>query len=113
MSRFDISQIVYKDDVTESFTAFFNQHWIQKDLGARVNFTSDDHIYEESMFYQTGDPMRTDISHVNRILQKGLNVALVFGDRDYECNCKYLAETNLFQKKKRFINKDKSLTQSK
>ncbi len=61
---------------------------MQEDLGARVNFTSEDNTYELSMFNKTGDPMITDITALEHVLKSGLNVALVFGDRDYACNCK-------------------------
>ncbi|KAF7546310.1 hypothetical protein G7Z17_g8535 [Cylindrodendrum hubeiense] len=86
-SRFDLAQIWLADDVTDYFTAFYNQRWVQEDLGARVNFTSEDTTYELSMFNKTGDPMISSISALEHVVNSGLNVALVFGDRDYACNC--------------------------
>ena len=85
-SSFDMSQVALLDDLTDYFTGFYNQHWVQADLGARVNFTSEDAQYELSMFNQTGDPMVQSVESLNHILRSGLKAALVFGDRDYACN---------------------------
>lgn len=78
-------------DVTNYFNGFFNQRWVQQDLGARVNFTANDYTYQETMFSKTGNVMVQDISLLEHVLDKGVGVALVFGDRDYKCNCKSTA----------------------
>lgn len=43
--------------------------------------------FPEVFFGATGDPARYDLSHLGKILDSGLNVAMVYGDRDYRCNC--------------------------
>lgn len=85
-------------DVTNYYNGFFNQRWVQQDLGVRVNFTANDYKYQETMFTKTGNVMVQDISLLEHVLDKGVGVALVFGDRDYKCNCKSIA---FLQKKKR------------
>ncbi|KAH8881808.1 alpha/beta-hydrolase [Thozetella sp. PMI_491] len=85
-STFDIAQINALDDVTDYFTTFYNQRWVQEDLGVRVNFTFEDVSYEIAMFSETGDPMARDISAMEHVINSGANVALIFGDRDYACN---------------------------
>lgn len=68
--------------------AFFNQHWVQKDLGVPVNFTDDSNIVTNT-FESSGDFVIQSISALNHILARGIKVALVYGDRDYVCNCTY------------------------
>lgn len=66
-----------------------NQH-VQAALGVPINFTqSTDGVYEG--FQATGDYARADIrggylDDLGYILDKGIKVALIYGDRDYACN---------------------------
>lgn len=69
------------------FAGFFNQRWVQEDLGVRVNFTSNDYSYQVAMFQLTADAMIQDKSLLENVLNSGVSVALVYGDRDYQCNC--------------------------
>lgn len=71
------------------FEGFFNQRWVQQDLGVRVNFTSTDYSYPAAVFGLTGAAMIQDKSLLENVLDNGVSVALVYGDRDYECNCEY------------------------
>ncbi|CAG7556388.1 unnamed protein product [Fusarium equiseti] len=66
--------------------AFFNQQWVQQELGVPLNYTRGNDAFPGVFFEGTGDPARYDLSHLGNILDKGLNVALVSGDRDYRCN---------------------------
>jgi hypothetical protein len=52
-----------------------------------VNFTQVDNSIVTAMFAQTGDAMIQDMSHLEKIVSNDIDVALVYGDRDYECNC--------------------------
>lgn len=69
--------------------AFFNQQWVQQELGVPLNYTRGNDAFPDVFFGTTGDAARCDLSHLGNILDKGLNVALVAGDRDYRCNCEY------------------------
>ena len=69
------------------YQGFFNQRWVQEDLGVRVNFTSNDYSYQVAMFALTGDAMIQDKSLLENVLNNGVSLALVYGDRDYQCNC--------------------------
>lgn len=65
-----------------------NQDWVQRELGVPLNFTlSVSHIVN-TFFGVTGDPLKVTIDSINAVAEGGVKVALVFGDRDYRCNCK-------------------------
>ena len=74
------------------FEGFLSQHWVQGALGVPINFTvSNNAVY--AAFDATGDYARKDIrggqlADLAYLLDKGVKVALMFGDRDYACNCK-------------------------
>ncbi|KAH0563033.1 hypothetical protein GP486_002407 [Trichoglossum hirsutum] len=65
---------------------YLSQHWVQGALGVPVNFTASARpIY--TAFTATADPPRGGvIEDIGFILDRGIKVALVYGDRDYLCN---------------------------
>ncbi|EMC93035.1 hypothetical protein BAUCODRAFT_271525 [Baudoinia panamericana UAMH 10762] len=65
---------------------FLNQHWVQKALGVPVNFTfASSAVYQA--FAMTGDhAKRGFVDDIAYILDHGVKVALLYGDRDYACN---------------------------
>lgn len=73
----------------EYFLGYLNQNWVQGALGVPINFTeSVDSVY--AGFTKTGDYARSDVrgylEDISYILDSGIKVALVYGDRDYACN---------------------------
>lgn len=66
-------------------SGFFNRAWVQDALGVSVNFTSS--LLANNVFlYATGDPIRTDGSKsVEYLLEHGVKVVMMYGDRDYRC----------------------------
>jgi hypothetical protein len=72
----------------ETSTAFFNQRWVQQALGVPVNYTVSSNVVVQNFFGVTGDPMRRSKATLEHLLSTGVNVALLYGDRDYRCNCK-------------------------
>ena len=75
------------------FLGFLSQHWVQGALGVPINYTESNTGVGEG-FASTGDYARTDIrggqlADIAYLLDKGVKVALMYGDRDYACNCKY------------------------
>jgi hypothetical protein len=72
----------------ETPIAFYNQRWVQQALGVPVNFTLSANAVTLNFFGITGDPMRRSVAEVEYLLSTGVRLAMVFGDRDYRCNCK-------------------------
>jgi len=72
------------------FLGFLSQHWVQAALGVPVNYTeSVDSVYYA--FSAVGDYPRRDIrggylADLAYLLDSGVKVALMYGDRDYACN---------------------------
>ena len=65
---------------------FLNERWVQAALGVPVNFTiSSDAVYEA--FASTGDYSRGGLlQDIAYVLDAGIKVAMVYGDRDFACN---------------------------
>lgn len=67
------------------FLGFLSQDWVLGALGSPVNF-SDYYTPVGEMFSQTGDFARgKSLDHLAKVLDHGVKVALVYGDRDYIC----------------------------
>ncbi|VUC21495.1 unnamed protein product [Clonostachys rosea] len=66
--------------------AFYNQRWVQEELGVPLNFTITSDMTQALFMTKIGDPMRRSLHSLERVLEGGANVALVYGDRDYRCN---------------------------
>ena len=72
------------------FLGFLSQHWVQGALGVPVNYTiSVDSVYYA--FSTVGDYPRKDVrggylADLAYLLDSGVKVALMYGDRDYACN---------------------------
>ncbi|OOF92156.1 hypothetical protein ASPCADRAFT_210566 [Aspergillus carbonarius ITEM 5010] len=70
------------------YVGYLNQPWVQSALGVPINFTmSAGNVYES--FHTTGDYPRSDtrglVGDLGYLLDSGIKVALVYGDRDYAC----------------------------
>ncbi|KAE8330581.1 Alpha/Beta hydrolase protein [Aspergillus sergii] len=67
---------------------FFNRAWVQNALGALVNYTMNSYtIY--NAFWSTGNALITRgnaMDHFASIMERGVKVNLIYGDRDYLCN---------------------------
>ncbi|KAK3395297.1 Alpha/Beta hydrolase protein, partial [Podospora didyma] len=85
-SAFDIALPMPGVFPEEYSAAFYNQRWVQSALGVPVNFTLSSNSIPTNMFYTTGDAWRRTVGDLEYVLAAGLNVALVYGDRDYRCN---------------------------
>jgi hypothetical protein len=72
----------------EYIIGYMNQEWVQKELGVPLNFSISANHIVNTFFGVTGDPFKVTIDTINAVAQGGVKVALVFGDRDYRCNCK-------------------------
>ncbi|KAL8687080.1 MAG: hypothetical protein Q9218_006646 [Villophora microphyllina] len=72
------------------YLGYLAQHYVQAALGVPINYTqSTNGVYEA--FNSIGDYARTDIrggqiQDLAYLLDNGIKVALMYGDRDYACN---------------------------
>lgn len=71
-------------------TAYYNQRWVQEALGVPVNFTLSANSVVNNFFAATGDPLIVTKRALESLLDAGVGVAMVYGDLDYRCNCKYI-----------------------
>lgn len=63
--------------------------WVKEALGVPLDFTENSIIVADLLFAVTGDPFRFEgLKALEYLLDAGIKVALVFGDRDLRCNCK-------------------------
>lgn len=85
-SSFDIAHLVPDSQPGYNALGYFNEASVQKALGVPMNFTYMSNLVATN-FYLTGDPVRQDKSHLERLLKSGVGVAMVYGDRDSRCNC--------------------------
>lgn len=83
---FDVAHLK-PDPFPYYYTAgYFNQHWVQKELGVPVNFTADSAAAQNALIELTGDAVRTEgMKALEYLLASGTKVALFYGDRDYRC----------------------------
>lgn len=86
---YDIAHRALDPFPSNAFMGFLSQDWVQRALGTPLNWTiSIDSVYHA--FKSTGDYARDDVlGYVNDlayVLDRGIKVALVYGDRDYACN---------------------------
>lgn len=83
---FDITHPAQDPFPPEYFMGFLNQPWVQQAMGSPVNhsFVSMPVMYG---FSGTGDMARGGLLHdLAYILDHGVKVAMLYGDRDYACN---------------------------
>lgn len=65
---------------------FLNQHWVQKALGVPVNHTFESAAVAQS-FDRSGDFIKGGlIEDLAYILDHGVKVTMMYGDRDYACS---------------------------
>lgn len=73
----------------QSFIGYLSQHWVQGALGVPINFT-ESVTSVGNAFDASGDYARADIHgylhDIGYLLDSGIKVALVYGDRDYACS---------------------------
>lgn len=87
------------------YLGFLSQHWVQAALGVPVNYTQTrDDIYttlSETPRAKGGDFARIDIrggqlADLASLLDQGVKLNLMFGDRDYACNCIFPLSSSYF-----------------
>ena len=89
-SAFDISHILPDPFPSGNISTYFNQRWIQEALGVPLNFSAFSNAVSETWFagpLATGDAASGNISNLKYLLANGVKVVMIYGDRDYRCNC--------------------------
>jgi len=65
---------------------FFNQAWVQQELGTPLNFTWDSLVITGAVLGTAGDVfLRAGMVDIEYLLESGVKVALIYGDRDMRC----------------------------
>lgn len=86
-SEYDIANAAANPWPTNYHIGFLNQKWVQRELGVPVNFTANSATVVSLFIGATGDFFRAaGLKKVNYLLQSGVKVAMVYGDRDFRCN---------------------------
>jgi carboxypeptidase C (cathepsin A) len=67
------------------YQGWLNQPHIQAALGVPINFTQSSNAVSTA-FRSIGDYNRAGVEELAYLLESGIKVALVYGDRDYACN---------------------------
>ncbi|TQV97615.1 hypothetical protein V2A60_006642 [Cordyceps javanica] len=84
-SNFDMAHLKPDPFPPSYANGFFNQAWVQKELGVSVNYTAS-LLSNNVLLYQTGDPVRTaGREMLQYLLGNGVKVVMMYGDRDYRC----------------------------
>ncbi|PYH98993.1 alpha/beta-hydrolase [Aspergillus ellipticus CBS 707.79] len=85
---YDITHVSKDPFPPPYYMGYLNQHWVQRALGVPINWTQSAESVSEA-FHSTGDYPRSDerglVGDLAYILDQGIKVALVYGDRDYAC----------------------------
>ncbi|KAM0669083.1 hypothetical protein ACQRIU_002645 [Beauveria bassiana] len=84
-SNFDMAHLKPDPFPPSYANGFFNQAWVQQELGVSVNYTSS-LLANNVLLYATGDPVRTSgVNMLQYLLDSGVKVVMMYGDRDYRC----------------------------
>jgi len=85
-SVFDMAHLLPDDQPPIYANGWANRAWIQQELGVAVNFTADSYVTQTLMTGVTGDAFRrAGLKDIEYLLDSGVKVSLIYGDRDYRC----------------------------
>lgn len=85
-SAYDISQIYLDPFPDNYYLEYLNQVSVQQAVGTPVNYTQDSQAVLDA-FFDSGDYARDGILlDLINLVNSGVRVALIYGDRDYVCN---------------------------
>lgn len=85
-SVFDMAHLLPDNQPPVYTTGWANRAWVQEELGVMVNFTADSNLVSTLFTGITGDAFRrAGLKDIEYLLDSGVKVSLIFGDRDYRC----------------------------
>jgi carboxypeptidase C (cathepsin A) len=85
-SLYDIRQKDPSPFPSSAYIEYLNSAQVQQAIGTPINYTETS-MTVTSAFLSTGDFLRDNqLPALNRLLQKGVRVAFLYGDADYICN---------------------------
>ncbi|KAK0652264.1 Alpha/Beta hydrolase protein [Cercophora newfieldiana] len=85
LSPFDITQPL-PDPIPPPYgPEFLNRQWVRQELGASVAFANTNDAVNTA-FLLTGDFVRGYTSELTTLLNAGVKVAMIYGDKDYRAN---------------------------
>lgn len=88
--------IAYPDNflsnpLSETYIGYLNQKHVRDALGVPVNFSANAPVVAQA-FSSTGDNVKGgSLEALSSILDAGIPVTLMYGDRDFACNCKKIS----------------------
>ncbi|KAE9380409.1 putative carboxypeptidase S1 [Stipitochalara longipes BDJ] len=83
---FDIGHTTPDPTPSKYEIGFLNQPWVQSALGVPLNFTYQNMIIYNNVM-STGDIVRGGfLESLGKLLDRGVQVTMMYGDRDYICN---------------------------
>ncbi|ORY69594.1 Alpha/Beta hydrolase protein [Pseudomassariella vexata] len=83
---FDLTSMVPSPFPPKYAAGYLNTKEIQEELGVPLNFTGQS-VVVNTMFADTGDFILGDnLAILGQLLDRGVKIALMYGDRDYQCN---------------------------
>lgn len=93
---FDVTHPLADSFPTNYHIGWLNQHWVQKALGTPLNFTWSSIVVGRS-FNEHGDMSRgTYLEALAELLDHGVKVHMMYGDRDYACNVGFFPHFLIF-----------------
>jgi carboxypeptidase C (cathepsin A) len=84
---YDIAAIDIDPFPPNYYVGYLNRRHVQEALGVPVNFSNHGAYAPYSAFHATGDyPRGGFLEDLSSLIDSGIKVAMVYGDRDYACN---------------------------
>jgi carboxypeptidase C (cathepsin A) len=90
-SAFDIGfpDNVLHEPLMDTYFGYLNQRHIQEALGVPLNFSANSPVVAHA-FSMSGDNVKGgSLEAIGSILDSGISVTLIYGDRDFACNCEW------------------------
>lgn len=86
--HFDIASPFVHNFPPRWAAGYLNNASVQADLGVPLNFTGFSSVIAQE-FAAAGDFLKgNNLAALGQLLDRGVKVSLLYGDRDYQCNCK-------------------------
>lgn len=86
--HFDIASPFIHNFPPRWAAGYLNNATVQADLGVPLNFTGFSAVVAQE-FEASGDFLKGNgLAILGQMLDRGVKISLLYGDRDYQCNCR-------------------------